>query len=296
MSGQSPEQDYQALIAAEGAVWSAAARDLAAKWRPDWADMQRTRHYAVVDGRHIRQLLALVQPEWHVLEIGCSSGWLSLEMARRGAHVEGIDVADEALRIAQVYAAQHPPRGSVQYRLADINYEPLPQAHYDLVVAVGVLHHLAEVRAVLGRVRAALKPNGLLFVIDPFDTPTPNALIAGALLFLLPTQVRYRDKVRHLLRFRTRVVERMKASIEARGLSPFEGYGRHQAPLEIIRELFQIEQLHKHNAFTGYVIANLAMSEPLAIALGRALLPFDRLAVRLRLLQGLSYKLIARRP
>lgn len=295
MSAQPPEQDYQALIAAEGAVWGAAARDLAAKWRPDWADMQRTRHYAVVDGRHIRQLLALVQPNWRVLEIGCSSGWLSLEMARRGAHVDGIDVAAEAIRIAQAYAAQHPPRGSLRYRLADINHEPLPEAYYDLVVAVGVLHHLAEVRAVLERVRAALKPNGLLFVIDPFDTPTANALIGGALLFLLPTQVSYRDKLRHLLRFRARVVERMKASIEARGLSPFEGYGRHQAPLEVIRELFHIEQLHAYNAFTGYVIANLALSELVAIAIGRILHPFDRLAVRLRLLQGLSYKLIARR-
>jgi 2-polyprenyl-6-hydroxyphenyl methylase/3-demethylubiquinone-9 3-methyltransferase len=289
------EQDYQALIAAEGAIWSAAARDLAAKWRPDWSDMRRTRHYAVIDGRHIRQLLALVQPGWRVLEIGCSSGWLALEMARRGAHVEGVDVAAEAISIAQAYAAEHPPPGSVRYRVADINYEPLPEAHYDLVVAVGVLHHLAEVRAVLERVHKALKPNGLLFVIDPFDTPTANALIAGALTFLLPTNVRYRDKIRHLLRLRTRAVERMKASIEARGLSPFEGYGRHQEPLAVIRELFQIEQLRAHNAFTGYVIANLAMPEPLAILIGRLLLPFDALAVRLRLLQGLSYKLIARR-
>ncbi|MFQ3535616.1 MAG: class I SAM-dependent methyltransferase [Aggregatilineales bacterium] len=288
------ERDYQALIAAEGAVWGAAARDLAAKWRPDWADMQRTRHYAVVDGRQIRQLLGLVQPQWRVLEIGCSSGWLSLEMARRGAHVEGVDVADEAIRLAQAYAAQHPPRGSVQYRCADINYEPLPQAHYDLVVAVGVLHHLVEVHAVLKRIRAALRPSGTLFVIDPLDTPTPNALIAGAMLFLLPTQVRYRDKVRHLLRFRRRVVERVKASIEARGLSPFEGHGRHQAPLEVIGQLFQIEQLKVYNAFTGYVIANLAMPEPLAVAVGRLLLPLDRMAVRLGVLQGLSYQLIAR--
>ncbi|MCS6870304.1 MAG: class I SAM-dependent methyltransferase [Anaerolineae bacterium] len=295
MSVHSSEQDYQALIAAEAAVWSAAARDLAAKWRPDWADMRRTRHYAVVDGRHIKQLLRLVQPEWQVLEIGCWSGWLSLEMARRGAHVDGIDVAAEALKLAQTYAAEHAPRGSVRYRLADINYEPLPQNHYDLVVAVGVLHHLAEVRAVLERVRAALKPNGLLFVIDPLDTPTANALLAGALLFLLPTKVRYRDKVRHLLRFRQRVVERMKASIEARGLSPFEGYGRHQMPLEILRELFHVEQFRVYNAFTGYVIANLAMPESLAIAVGHLLLPLDHLAVRLRLLQGLSYKLLARR-
>ncbi len=290
----SDQGDYQTLIAAEGAVWSAAARDLAAKWRPDWRDMRRTRHYAVVDGRTIEWLLALVQPGWRVLEIGCSSGWLALEMARRGAHVEGVDVAAEAISLAQAYAAEHPPRGSVSYRVMDVNYAPLPEAHYDLIVMIGVLHHLAEVRAVLERVRAALKPNGLLYVGDPFDTPTPNALIAGALTFILPTQVRYRDKVRHLLRLRGQAVERMKASIEARGLSPFEGYGRHQEPLEVIRELFQIESLHTHNAFVGYVIANLAMTEWLAVLIGRLLLPFDWLAVRLRLLKGLSYKLIAR--
>ncbi len=295
MSAQPPEQDYQALIAAEGAVWGAAARDLAAKWRPDWADMQRTRHYAVVDGRHIRQLLALVQLGWRVLEIGCSSGCISLEMARRGAHVEGIDVSAEAISIAQAYAAEHPPRGSLVYRLADINRDPLPESHYDLIVALGVLHHLIDVRAALERIRAALKPNGLLYVSDFLETPTVNALIVGAFTLLLPAELSYRDKIRHLLRLRTRAVERMKASMETRGFSPFEGSGRHQDSLQAVRGLFHVEWVHIHNAFVRPVTANLAMPERLAVLIGQLLSPFDELAVRLRLLQGLSYKLIARR-
>ncbi len=294
MSEQS-NVDYQALIAAEGAAWGNAARSLAAKWRPDWQDMRHMRHYAIQDGRYLEKLFALVQPGWRVLDIGCSSGVISLEMARRGAHVEGIDVSAEALKIAQDYAAEHPPRGSLQYRLADVNCDPLPESYYDLIVALGVLHHLTDVRAALERIRTALKPNGLLYVSDFLETPTVNALIVGAFTLLLPAEISYRDKIRHLLRLRTRAIERMKASMETRGFSPFEGSGRHQNSLEAVHERFHVEWVHIHNAFVRPVTANLAMPERLAVLIGRLLLPFDELAVRLRLLQGLCYKLLARR-
>ncbi|PJF30699.1 MAG: hypothetical protein CUN51_06865 [Candidatus Thermofonsia Clade 1 bacterium] len=258
--------------------------------------MRHIRHYAISDGRYLERLFALVQPSWRVLEIGCSSGCISLEMARRGAHVEGIDVSAEAISVAQAYAAEHPPCGNLHYRVADINCDPLPEAHYDLIVALGVLPHLVDVRAALERIRTALKPRGLLYVSDFLETPTANALIVGAFTMLLPAEISYRDKIRHLLRLRTRAVERMKASMETRGFSPFEGSGRHQNSLETVRELFDVEWLRIHNAFVRPVTANLAMPERLAVLIGRLLLPFDELAVRLRLLQGLSYKLIARRP
>lgn len=295
MKSDQSNPDYQSLIAAEGAAWGQAARTLAAKWRPDWQYIRHMRHYAISDGRYLEKLFALIQPNWRVLEIGCSSGSVSLEMARRGAHVEGIDVAAEAINIAQAYAAAHPPQGRLEYRLADINCDPLPESHYDLIVALGVLHHLVDVRAALERIRAALKPGALLYVSDSLETPTANALIVGAFTLLLPAEISYRDKIRHLLRLRTRAVERMKASIEARGFSPFEGSGRHQDSLEAVREMFHIEWLRIHNAFVRPVTANLAMPEPLAVLIGRLLLPFDELAVRLRLLQGLSYKVLARR-
>lgn len=289
-----PPNEYQALIAAEGQVWGRAARDSAAQDAPDWQAIRRTPHYAVLDGPHIEWLLGLMRPGWRVLEIGCSSGWLALEMARRGAHVEGLDVAEEAIRIAEGYAAAHPPTpGSVRYAVADINHLDLPADSYDLVVAVGVLHHLTEVEAVLGRVQAALRPGGLLFVGDPFDTPKINALIAGALTFVLPTQMGYGEKLRHVFRLRGKVLSRVADSIEAKGLSPFEGYGRHDDPLTLIGRYFSLREIRTMGAFTGYVIAQLALPRPLIIGLGRLMNGIDRACVKMGLLKALSYKLLA---
>jgi len=291
----SPAPDeYQALIAAEGQVWGRAAREAAAQDAPDWRAIRHTPHYAVLDGPYIEWLLGLVQPGWRVLEIGCSSGWLALEMARRGAHVEGLDVAEEAIRIAESYAAAHPPTpGSVRYAVADINHLDLPTESYDLVVALGVLHHLTEVEAVLSRIRAALRPGGLLFVGDPFETPKINALIAGALTFVLPTHMRYGEKFRHVLRLRGKVLSRVADSIEAKGLSPFEGYGRHEDPLTLISRYFTLREVRTMGAFTGYVIAQLALPRAGIIRVGRLLNVIDRACVRLGLLKALSYKLLA---
>jgi 2-polyprenyl-3-methyl-5-hydroxy-6-metoxy-1,4-benzoquinol methylase len=290
--------DYAALLAAEGQVWSAAAQEIARHTPPDWSAMRRTTHYAVVGAPHIDHLLTMIRPGWRVLEIGCASGWLSLEMARRGAEVEGIDVAAGAIALATEYAAAHPPTapGRVQYRVADLNALELPAAHYDLIVALGVLHHLVDVSGVLGRLRRALKPGGLLHVGDPLDTPRANTLIAAVLTMLLPTQLTYRQKLGHLFRLRGAALAHLRDSIEARGLSPFEGVGRDQEPLEVIRALYDVRAYTEFSAFTGYVVAQLRLPRAALIGLGRALYVVDRLLVRLRLLRGLLYTLTAVSP
>lgn len=284
-------QSYEDLIAAEGDVWGKAAQDLAKIIPPEWAAMRKMPYYTVVSGTTIEKVLGLVKAGDHVLEIGCSSGWLSLEMARRGAHVEGWDVAEVAIQLAQQHAQANPPSsgGSVTYAVKDINYTELPHERYDVIVALGVLHHLAEVRAVLENCRRALKPNGILYVADPLDTPRINALICGALTFIFPNQIRYGQKVRALLHLRGKVLQSATASIEAQGLSPFEGYGRHQAPLEVIRELFEVRGYVEKSAFTGYLMQQIKLPRSAVVAIGRVLWLFDQALVKLRLLRGLLY-------
>jgi ubiquinone/menaquinone biosynthesis C-methylase UbiE len=285
--------EYGTLIKQEGQTWGDAARDLTHQVRPDWQDMKRLPHHVILHGKHIERLLSQIQPGWQVLEVGCSSGWLSLEMARRGARVEGIDVAESAIEIARRYAAENPPSGSVEYAAVDINYCSLPEGKYDLIVAIGVLHHLVEVEAVLERFQRALRPSGILFVMDALDTPRPNALIAGALMMLLPTHLSYREKFGHLLRLRGQAVAHLKDSIEAKGLSPFEGYGRHQQPEALIRQKYAVRKVHYESAFVGYIIAQLKLPRRGIIAVGYVLYWFDTAFVKMRLLWGLNYVLTA---
>ncbi len=289
--------DYDSLIAQEGAVWGGAARDFANRVPPDWQIMRERPPHNIIYRRQIDALLNSIEPGSRVLEVGCWSGWLSLEMARRGAFVTGIDVAADALEIARDYAAAHPPQGSVEYKLLDINSATLPAATYDLIVGVGVLHHLVEVRHVLEQFRAALKPGGWLFIEDTFErTPRLNTLLCGGLLMILPTHLTYREKWGHLFRLRSAALSHMADSVEAKGLSPFEGYGRHQRADDLIPDYLTVHSMQTNSAFTGYIIQQLRLPPRAITVLGRALNLFDCLAIRLRLLRGLNYTLLAEKP
>lgn len=292
MTGQS----YQTLLDQEGQVWGEAARQVTESTPPDWRYMRRTPAVVFVYNPYLNTILNRIQPGWRVLEIGCSSGWLSLEMARHGAQVEGIDIAPAAIQIAQQYASANPPPapGSVTYRVADINTLVLEPDCYDLVVVVGALHHLAEVQGVLDQIRQALTTQGLLFVIDPLDTPRVNSLIIGGLTMLLPTTLSYRDKFYHLRRLGTHSVAHMRDSIEAQGLSPFEGFGRHQQPLQLIQAMFEIESLHYESAFVGYLVHNMRLPHRALMGIGRLLWVFDKILVKSHVLKGLNYALFAR--
>src|SRR5262249_45476450 len=142
--------------------------------------------------------------------------------------------------------------------------------------------------------RKALLPDGVLYISDAFDTPRANALVGGVLMFVLPTQLSYLEKIRHVFRLRGQVLDRVSASIEARGLSPFEGYGRHQEPIQILRKKFETVHFEEFSAFTGYVIAQIKLPDSAIIVLGRILNFFDRLLVKTKILHGLNYIFIGK--
>lgn len=293
-------ENYDQLVAEEGRIWSENARRYTTEIPPDWCYMRHEYNYRVVYRREIEQLLAAIQPGQQVLEIGCSKGWLTLEMARRGAHVQGCDIAEGALQIAQEYhdsvRAQESIPGTLRYFKADINTWNMPAAQYDWIIVRGTLHHTLKVRAALLNIRQALKPDGTFWASDPLD-PTPlNGLVAGGLMMILPTQIPYREKIKHLLRVRGQAARRMQAAIETEGASPFEGIGRAEQPLDVIRELFTVIDFDKKAAFAGFLSAELKMPYLLGLGMMRVLWALDRVSVRLKLLPGLNYTVYAKVP
>lgn len=113
---------------------------------------------------HLRQrfLLEHVGAGDRVLDVGCGEGLLASELARAGAHVVGIDVAEEPLRRAR---ARHP---ELDLRLVD-GEGPwgLPDAGFDVVWAGEVIEHVADTAAWLSEVRRVLRPGGRLLLSTP---------------------------------------------------------------------------------------------------------------------------------
>ena len=99
-----------------------------------------------------------------VLDVGCGGGILSDAMARRGADVLGIDLADKPLKVAQLHAleAQTP---SVAYRLVAVETLADEQpARYDVVTCMEMLEHVPDPQSVVTACARLLRPGGVLFL------------------------------------------------------------------------------------------------------------------------------------
>lgn len=98
-----------------------------------------------------------------VLDVGCGGGILTDSMARKGAHVLGIDLAGKALKVAQLHAleAQTP---NIDYR--DISAEDLAQSHaeqFDIVTCMEMLEHVPKPALVVQACAKLVKPGGWVF-------------------------------------------------------------------------------------------------------------------------------------
>ncbi|NLF77218.1 MAG: class I SAM-dependent methyltransferase [Chloroflexi bacterium] len=293
------DRDYQEKLAAEGDLWGRVAEEQAGQVPPDWRYHRALRHNVVVHAGDIDALLSRVKPGMTALELGCASGWLTLAMAQRGAAAHGMDISDRAIAVGRAYyeSIRDAVPGTVTYSVADLNALDLPAVTYDVIVAKGVLHHLVRLEHVIDQIFTALKPGGLFWISDTLgDESLSTTLVAGALTLVLPTQVSYREKLRGLVRFGRHAPERVKASIQADGLSPFEGAGRDQDWIELVTRRFVIEQTQRKPAVTGYVTAQLALPDRIAIPLLRALARLDRWLVRLGALHSTGVVVVARKP
>ena len=109
----------------------------------------------------IRELAPLSDRQ--VLDVGCGGGILSDAMARAGAHVLGIDLADKALKVAQLHALEaQTPR--VRYRSVSAEALALEQAgQYDVVTCMEMLEHVPDPASVVRACATLVKPGGWVF-------------------------------------------------------------------------------------------------------------------------------------
>jgi tRNA (mo5U34)-methyltransferase len=77
-----------------------------------------------------------------VLDVGCNAGFYCFELARRGAHVLGIDSGLRCLEQARWAAERLDPDGRVEFRRMEA-YELLTMREtFDIVLFLGVFYHL----------------------------------------------------------------------------------------------------------------------------------------------------------
>jgi 2-polyprenyl-6-hydroxyphenyl methylase/3-demethylubiquinone-9 3-methyltransferase len=126
------------------------------------------------DGRRLDSLEGL-----RILDIGCGGGILSEPLARLGAAVVGADPAERNIEAARHHAAVGGL--SIDYRIATAEALGDAGERFDVVLAMEVVEHVADLGLFVGLCADMVKPGGLMIVATINRTLKSFALaIVGA--------------------------------------------------------------------------------------------------------------------
>jgi len=108
-------------------------------------------------------LLGLLDPAWTVGDLGCGTGQVSASLAPFVRRVVAVDSST-----AMLGAARKRLDGveSVEVRAGELEALPVDDGELDAALLFLVLHYVAEPAAALAEARRALKPGGVLLVVD----------------------------------------------------------------------------------------------------------------------------------
>lgn len=114
----------------------------------------------------LRVTRAHLRPDMEVLEIGCGTGSTALVHAPFVKHILAIDASSRMIEIARGKAeADHVT--NVAFRRAAFDGFEAPDASFDAVLGLSVLHLLPDRRAAIAKVRRLLKPGGVFVSSTP---------------------------------------------------------------------------------------------------------------------------------
>ncbi len=98
-----------------------------------------------------------------VLDAGCGAGYGTARLGETARRVVGVDVSESAIG----YARSRYARANVEFLVRDLETLDLPDASFDVVVALEAIEHLRAPESFLGHAARILRPGGLLFASTP---------------------------------------------------------------------------------------------------------------------------------
>ncbi len=105
-----------------------------------------------------------LERENSILEMGCGSGWLCLELARRGLRPVGLDTGFQSLVLARLYARQQGL--DIDYVHADGGRLPFAHRSFHGLVGFQALHHIPRLLETARHLRGILQPGARVVIFE----------------------------------------------------------------------------------------------------------------------------------
>ena len=168
---------------------------LAANWWDPNGDFKTLHEINPLRLSYIQQFVPSLQGK-KVLDIGCGGGILSEGMAKMGAQVTAIDMAEASLEVAKLHLLES--KLDINYlKITAEEFADQELENFDVVVCMEMLEHVPEPKSVVQACQKLTKPGGKIF----FSTINRNLkswlfAIVGAeyVLNLLPKGTHDHDK------------------------------------------------------------------------------------------------------
>jgi ubiquinone/menaquinone biosynthesis C-methylase UbiE len=194
----------------------ARVRDHFDRWARDYDHGQLTTWLRAFQSRLIDVMSP--QPDAHILDVGCGSGWAVREVGKRirDGRACGIDLSPRMIASARANVADVP---NVEFVTGDAENIPYEDGVFDAVMCTSSFHHYPQPVKALSEFRRVLKPGARVYLLD---TCRDGALLVG--LYDLGHRLLVGDHVRY---YHTR---ELKAFFRA-------------AAFDEIREEFRVQKL-----------------------------------------------------
>lgn len=100
--------------------------------------------------------------ELKILDIGCGGGLVAEPISRLGADLTAIDASQKNINIAKIHGEKSGLK--IDYQCASAEELASQNQQFDVVLALEIIEHVADVEKFIEACAKLVKPNGLLFV------------------------------------------------------------------------------------------------------------------------------------
>jgi ubiquinone/menaquinone biosynthesis C-methylase UbiE len=251
--------------------------------RNDVLGMIMRRRYAIA----LNYIDELALPKTaRILEIGCGAGFMAIALAQRGYTVQVVDHVSAMIDLTRKHARQKRVDNKVNATTGDVNTLNFENQSFDLVVALGVVIWLQDLRRALVEIARVLTTNGHVvlsmnnryganLLLDPLMTPTFGTMRKWVRRVLERTKL---VSPRHVAHIYTYSIKEFNQNLSEANLTSLKGANVGFGPFTILgHNIFydglgvKIQQKLQQHADNGCRILRLLGSQYLV--LGRKIIP-----------------------